>query len=253
MKHVSKFVALVAALCMVLSLAACGKKTTENFGVFPDVAQKKGTIYVNLFDVILAKEYDDYWVEQCAKVVGKDSAKETADGLKSVISSKLYGQKAADYYKKNGGMAFDCFYINGAKSFKFKGDKVTTTLTDGSSQTHTYEYLGKYKIGEGETMQYGRQTIDPSFECDVYKSTDDAGEFTYFFLRDDTMETTYHIEFRYGSDLKELQGYFVGNYAYWLAAGIDKDADLTTIHNVIDLFVSENLAPQTEDTAQEAA
>lgn len=30
---------------------------------------------------------------------------------------------------------------------------------------------------------------------------DDAGDFTYFLFRDDTMETTYHTEFRYGSDL----------------------------------------------------
>ncbi len=56
------------------------------------------------------------------------------------------------------------------------------------------------------------------------------------------MEETYHIEFRYGSDLEELQGYFVGSYAYWLSAGIDEAASEETIHNVIDLFITENLS-----------
>lgn len=97
------------------------------------------------------------------------------------------------------------------------------------------------------------KAIDPSFDCDVYKSTDDAGEFTYFFLRDDTMEETYHIEFRYGSDLEQLQGYFVGDYAYWLSAGIDMDASEETIHKVIDLFITENLSGDSAGEAFAAA
>ena len=90
-------------------------------------------------------------------------------------------------------------------------------------------------------MVYNGQEIDPSFACDVYQSTDDAGEFTYLLFRDDTMASTYHIEFRYGSDLDALQKYFTGPYAYWLSAGIDADASPETIDSVIDLFVSENL------------
>ena len=66
--------------------------------------------------------------------------------------------------------------------------------------------------------------------------------FNYLFLRDDTMEETGHIEFRYGKDLEELQGYFVGPYAYWLSAGIDEKADGDTIVKVIVLFVRENFA-----------
>ena len=55
------------------------------------------------------------------------------------------------------------------------------------------------------------------------------------------MEETYHIEFRYGRDLDELQGYLVGPYAYWLAAGIDESADEDTIRRVIALFCLENM------------
>ena len=90
-------------------------------------------------------------------------------------------------------------------------------------------------------MTYGGETFDASFPVDVYKTADDAGEFTYFLFRDDTMQTTWHIEFRYGSDLDQLLKYMEGPYAYWLSAGIDADASPETIDSVIDLFVSENL------------
>ena len=39
----------------------------------------------------------------------------------------------------------------------------------------------------------------------IYESDDaDSGEFTYFCIAPDTMDTTWHIEFRYGSDLDAL-------------------------------------------------
>jgi hypothetical protein len=90
-------------------------------------------------------------------------------------------------------------------------------------------------------MMYQGMEISMAFPVDVYKSVDEAGEFNYFFLREDTMEETFHIEFRYGKDLEELQGYLVGPYAYWLAAGIDESADEDTIRRVIALFCLENM------------
>lgn len=241
-----RMIALLMICCMAFSLAACGNQTDPGQqkldGIFPVIAGEKGTTYESLFGVILDEPYDDYWLEKCASIVGEEAAEASSEALKGHISRNIYGQEAIDAYAQSGEIGFDCWYINDAQTFTFKDDQITTTLTDGTSGTHTYEYLGVYKVGEGETMEYGGQTIDPSFACDVYKSTDDAGEFTYFFLRDDTMEETYHIEFRYGSDLKELQGYFIGNYAYWLSAGIDTEADEETIHKVIDLFITENLS-----------
>ena len=214
-----RFIAFLMMCCLTLSLAVCGVQagaSQELGGIFPAVACENGTTYQSLFAVILDDQYDAYWNEKCASIVGDEAAEASAEALKASISRDIYGQEAIDAYAQSGDMGFDCWYISGAETFEFKGDQITTTLTDGTSAAHTYEYLGVYRIGEGETMEYGGQTIDPSFACDVYKSTDDAGEFTYFFLRDDTMEETYHIEFRYGSDLKELQGYLVGSYAYWL-------------------------------------
>lgn len=267
-----KFLSTVCIALSLMMLAGCNKTDNDNVsqqnlseaaditesgtaeaannlgGIFPQIAGENGTTYQSLFEVILDDKYDDYWNEKSASIVGEEAAAESTESLKNYISCNIYGQEAVDTYAQSGGMGFDCWYINNAITFEFKGNQITSALTDGTSSTHTYEYLGVYKIGEGETMEYGGQAIDPSFECDVYKSTDDAGEFTYFFLRDDTMEETYHIEFRYGSDLEELQKYLVGKYAYWLSAGIDADADEETIHNVIDLFITENLSG-TADTA----
>ena len=67
-----------------------------------------------------------------------------------------------------------------------------------------------------------------------YESDDaDSGEFTYFCMAPDTNTTTYHIEFRYGSDLDALGQYDAGDYAYWLASGISTDCDQAMIENCI--------------------
>ena len=281
MQKKTRFIALFLGLMMLMSLAACQKAPAqepaqeetqvqepvqeepaqeespaqeeepvqeeepaqdEDFGIFTEIAGENGTTYANLFDVILDESCDEIWLQKCEAIVGSDGAADAADMLKHYISRDIYGQDAVDAYTSPELVGFDCWYINGAQDFTFDGHDVTATLTDGTTQTHTYTYLGKYRVGEGETMIYGGQEIDPSFECDVYQSTDDAGEFTYFLLRDDTMAETYHIEFRYGSDLDQLLKYFTGPYAYWLSAGIDENADAQTIDNVIDLFVTENLS-----------
>ena len=267
MKHTKCLIALLLGLCLLLGLTACtssapadnetpaaasdagttAQETTEeteqpaDFGILTDIAGENGTTYANLFTVILDSQYDDLWLSKAAAIVGEDAAQENVDYLKSFISADIYGEEAVAAYKDAGYFMFDCWYLADVDTFTFDGDTVTTKLTDGSEQTHTYEYLGSYQLGEGEMMTYGGETFDASFPVDVYKTADDAGEFTYFLFRDDTMQTTWHIEFRYGSDLDQLLKYMEGPYAYWLSAGIDADASPETIDSVIDLFVSENL------------
>ena len=71
----------------------------------------------------------------------------------------------------------------------------------------------------------------------LYETEDgDAGEFRYFYMMSDTPATTYHLEFRYGSDADALAQYNEGPYAYWLAAGFPVDADEEMVKNVITLF-----------------
>ena len=223
--------------------AAADAEENQN-GVLTAIAGENGTTYENFFDVTLAEENYGLWYDCAAAVVGEDAADETISFMQGYISSDLYGEEAIAYYAENpdAQTVFDCFYINGVKLVTFNPDNtISVELEDGSTQTHTYEYLGVYNVGEGETMVYMGQKISVAFPCDVYKSTDEAGEFNYFFLRDDTMEETGHIEFRYGKDLEELQGYFTGPYGYWLTAGFDVNADEDTLKNTVELFVLENM------------
>ena len=81
------------------------------------------------------------------------------------------------------------------------------------------------------------------FKRIFYQSEDEnSGQFTYFAFSPDTMETTYHLEFRYAEDLSDLQSWFEGNYAYWNAAAIAEDYDQATMKHVIELFTTENLS-----------
>ena len=237
---------LTSSFAAVPVLAADDAAQEESsLGIWPEVAGEDGTSYQNLFEVILDDNCKDYWHDFCVEAVGEENADATVEALQASISADIYGEEAVKAYENSENYAFDCWYINEATAFTFyENDGLLTAdieKTDGSTETRTYEYLGVYQIGGDETMTWNGQEISPAFDCDVYQSTDDAGEFSYFFLRDDTMEETYHIEFRYGKDLEELQGYLKGDYAYWLAAGIDKEADEETIQNVIELFCSENV------------
>ncbi|MBQ6174102.1 MAG: hypothetical protein IJK28_05715 [Clostridia bacterium] len=236
-----KLVSLILSLCLLLTTAAFGlAEPAAETGVFPAIAGENGTTYVSLFDVIISDRWTPVWQDYIAAVIGEDAAPEMTARLQSSITSDLYGEAAVAAFA-DGGYAFDCDFINGAQSITFSGNTATILKTDGTVETHTYEYLGQYNVGETETMMYQGTEISMAFPVDVYRSTDEAGEFNYFFLREDTMAETYHIEFRYGRDLEELQGYLVGPYAFWLAAGIDADADEETIRKVIALFCLENM------------
>ena len=181
-------------------------------------------------------QYDQLWIDNCAAVVGEEAAAETAEALKSACMGTIYGQEAIDAYGDgSNGAQFDCYFINGVKQFTFDGNTVTGTDEAGNEVfSHEYAYVQDLAIGP---MPAGR----------LYKTEDaDAGEFTYFLMLPDTPDSTYHIEFRYGSDNEALSQYNEGPYAYWLAAGIPADRDEALIQNVIELFCTENLAEEEE-------
>ena len=246
-KLVSVFLAI--ALCMVSAFAAFAEDSNgqgeqaaeEKADIFKALAGENGTTYISLFPAIITEAWNPLWQDYIAAVMGEGSAPDMTAVLQGSVTSDLYGEAAQKAFQ-DGGYRFDCDFINGVERFTFNPDEtVTTRMTDGSDETHTYEYLGQYQIGDGETMSYQGREVSMAFPVEVYKSTDEAGELNYFFLRDDTMATTQHIEFRYGKDLEELQGYLVGPYAYWLAAGIDANADEDTIRKVIARFCLENM------------
>ena len=201
--------------------------------------------YTALFPVLTNSTYHDYWNTSITEFFKKNGytnvsntkIEEYAESLRTMCNGTKYGQDAVDKFGdgSNGfpnGFQFNCTFINGVDTIQFEGNKISGTNGGTEVFSHQYTYEGKVTVGEGEM----------SFTGDLYKTNDaNAGEFTYFIMCDDTPGTTYHIEFRYGSDLDALKGYVTGKYAYWLAAGIPTDADDTLIKNCIDLFVSENL------------
>lgn len=132
--------------------------------------------------------------------------------------------------RRGNGGAYDCSFTEGLSTLEFDGANsiIKGYGADGSELfSHTYHYVG---------MEEVRGLYE-------YESDDaDSGEFTYFCMAPDTNTTSYHIEFRYGSDLDALGQYDAGDYAYWLASGISTDCDQAMIENCIQLFCTENLS-----------
>lgn len=229
-----------------VSSAAVGvESVAEESELSPEALldQVSGT-YDELFTVICDEQYDDLWLEDCRNLVGDEMAELSAEALKAACTGTIYGEEAVEAYGDNPDEAqFDCFFTNGVSQFVFDGSSISGLDENGEEVfSHEYEYVKDLSIG-GMLDGYLYETAD-----------EDAGEFRYFFLLPDTPDTTYHIEFRYGSDEAALTEYAEGPYAYWLAAGIPADCDQEMIENVIGLFCEENLSGMDEaDSAMEAA
>ena len=199
----------------------------------------KGT-YEALFPVITDAKYDEIWLAPCVEALGEDMGPMAAEMLKAACNGTIYGQEAIDAYGDGAnGAQFDCLFINGVSTITFDGAVISGADEQGETVfSHEYAYAGKLSLGG-------------MMEGSLYETADaDAGEFRYFFMMPDTPDTTYHLEFRYGSNTDDLVKYSEGPYAYWLAAGFPVDADEEMITNVITLFCEENLAQlQAENAA----
>lgn len=225
----NRFLLLVAVLLMALVLMISSAAAEDSVDPEALLAELTGT-YDELFTVICAPEYDGIWLDRCAEYAGEENAEALAAMLKAACVGEIYGQEAVDAYTAAPeSTVFDCFFINGVDQFVFDGSVISGLDAEGNVVfEHTYQYV---------------ETVEGIFTPYIYMTDDpDAGEFTYVCLAPDTPESTFHIEFRYGSDLEALKQAFEGPYAYWLAAGILADADEEMIYNGIDLFCAENAA-----------
>ena len=133
-----KLLTLSLALTMAVSLFACGSESddsssakTETTNVSEKLAPAdqlledvKGT-YDELFTVISNPEYDQIWLDNCEKFVGKDMAESTAEMLKNACMGTVYGEEAVKAYTNTENVQFDCFFINGVKQFVFDGSKIS--------------------------------------------------------------------------------------------------------------------------------
>lgn len=206
------------------TVTATDEDETAALQLFNDLT---GT-YQELFPVILADEYKQIWLDNCAALVGEENAETSYETITSMATGKIYGEEAVATYKDGNGV-YDCSFILGLSRVEFDGSTSTIKGYDANDAelfSHTYHYVGKSDIDF-----YEFESDDP-----------DSGDFTYFCLAPDTSATTYHIEFRYGSDLTALSEFNTGAYAYWLAGGISTEYDQTMIENCIKLYCTENLS-----------
>ena len=218
---------------------------------FKDLAGSSNSrTYKGLFaPTILKPECDSIWLKYIIPLMGSEKAEGAAKMLKSSISGPTYGKNLSAEQKAQG--LFNCELHPEDTLLSFA---VTTdgkyTLSDGTN-TYSYDYLGISHMGQNDDWHAFFPQVPEgatrSFDCAVYKAKEEnAGEYKYVLLCPDTPEETYHIEFRYGSNINDLQSALNGEYAFWLAAGIPSDADSTMIENVIKLFVEENLSGMAE-------
>ena len=236
-----KLVPFMLALALMVSCGAFAKaETTDDAAEAAALLEEiKGT-YEALFPVITDPQYDQIWLDSCIAALGEEAAPQMAEMLKSACNGTIYGQEAVDAFGDgSNGAQFDCLFINGVSTITFDGNVISGADENGSQVfSHEYTYAGKLSLS-GLMSGYLYETADT-----------DAGEFRYFYMMPDTPATTYHLEFRYGSNTEDLSKYNDGPYAYWLAAGFPADADEEMIKNVITLFCEENLAgEESEDAA----
>ena len=225
-----KLFALALSLICLLSLACCGLVSAEIEIADDYLASISGT-YVELFPELSKEEYRSIWLAATTQLVGEENASDATDMLLGMCMAEPYGPEAAEKYAADPeSMAFNCYFLGGVEKFVMDGHTITGLDEQGQTVfSHVYKPLD----------------LENENGFIFYQSEDEnSGEFTYFAFSPDTMETTYHLEFRYADVLSDLQSWFEGNYAYWNAAGIAENYDLETMNNVIALFATENLSAE---------
>ncbi len=236
-----KAISLVLTLCLLMMTAAFGvAETADGSAEALELMENVKGTYEPLFPVITTPEYDQIWADPCVKALGEEAGAAMAEMMKTYCAGTLYGQEAIDAYGDgSNGMQFACGFINGVATISFDGLTISGADEKGEQVfSHEYAFAGKLSLS-GMMEGYLFETAD-----------EDAGEFKYFFMMPDTPATTYHLEFRYGSNVDDLAKVMDGPYAFWLAAGFPVNADAELINNVITLYCEENLEEaQAEDAA----
>ena len=230
---------MIFALGMMACPAAAESETEMISEAVMTVSDEEGAehllelngTYESLFGVLLDEAYAQNWLDSAVSVVGEEEAQEAVDMLQASITGDIIGEEAAEKYGYfDNGYAFYCGFTQDVDHIEIQDGHISAFDAEGNElASHDYTFVG-YDEASGF---YNYETADA-----------DAGEFTYFCFGFDTPEETYHIEFRYGSDLEALNNWVEGDYAYWMASGIleDEDVQEEMAKNASDLFVTENLA-----------
>lgn len=232
------------------STTVCGASEDKHSTFLYDLSET----YQPLFEgASFNEKYNQYWSDYAAAVVGKAASEraKAVDLMKASIG--------ASWDSKGGeSKSFCCAFTNNIATLDFNGSVITGYNASGDVVfSHAYKYLKDGHLYG--PAQDGSSEQTAKMDMTIYESLDgNKDEFKYFAMCGDTPDTTYHIEFRYGSSLEDLEQMYSGKYAYWLAAGIPTGAvsgqSQVMMSNVIALFCAENLASMTtEETKTQRA
>lgn len=220
-----RILSLILCIMSLFVLCAAGQAETAADDFLSEITGS----YVELFPEMAKEEYHDDWVSCVAPIVGEENADATIEYLLSFCMAEPYGEEAIALYSEDpASMRFNCYFLGGVDLFTIDGNTISGTDSDGNEVfSHSYTRLDV----EHENGFIFYQSDDP-----------DAGQFTYFAFAPDTMETSYHLEFRYSENIEDLQSWVEGAYAYWNVGAIAADYTDETMYDVINLFATENLA-----------
>ena len=217
-----------------------------------ELMSRLSAAYIELFPEFAKEEYKDYWMECIGEYVDdEETAEEYYSYLTANFMSTLKGEeavKAAEADPEN--LVFNCFFENDLAKIVINGNTISGEDADGNVVfSHAYTYL------EDQEVTFFGEDMGVAFH--VYESEDaddkeegETDDYRYFAFSDDTLADTQHIEFRYGPSLDNLASYSEGEYAYWLAAGIQENYKEGLIQDCIKLFVDENLGEEVDDAAE---
>ncbi len=213
-------------LCCAALFAFCAVGHAESPDNF--LSQISGS-YVELFPEMAREEYHDDWIASAAPLVGEENAEAAVEMMLSMCTAEIYGEEAIAQYAQNPeSMRFNCYFLGGVAQFTVEGSTISGTDAQGNEVfSHSYSPMA-VKSDSGFIFY---QSDDPG-----------AGQFTYFAFAPDTMDTTWHLEFRYSEHLEDLYSWFEGAYAYWNAGAIAADYTEAEMRNAINLFATENLS-----------
>ena len=173
--------------------------------------------YVEANVVLFSDEAEKMWKSLISDMGMGDTV---YDLIKAELTSEIYGQEAIDMLDSEEEIPVCSFFLNGLSKIEIEDNRIIGYNANGVAIfDNEYEPQGKkYLVGyEDEDKK--------DTPCYLYKSVnEDSGIFTYFaIVEEEEIMNNQSISFRYGSDVDDLLDFTTGEYAYWLAGGINEN------------------------------
>ena len=222
-----KRILLLCSVALTMLISAKAQNVTNEQISGKNFFKSLNGSYIELFSktTCLSPKYDDLWKSETLKYIDSTKADSVIAAIQGMCQGKRTGTEAIAYNKQNNSALFCCSFLQGVRRFEIRNNRITGYDSD-KNVVFSHKYKFKEKDGNGN---YIFESVDGNFD-----------EFRYFWFMPDSPKSTYHIEFRYGSDKSQLSQMTEGKYAFWMAAGV-RDGQEEEWRNGIVLFIAERL------------